>query len=58
MDDNLQYLIHFFNDKEYLFKSITMAGASQVDEICNTITSQKGWFWIRFSCQHPIFSTT
>ncbi len=49
MDDDLQYLIHFFNDKEYLFKSITMAGVSQVDEICNTISSQKGWFWIRFS---------
>jgi hypothetical protein len=49
MDDDLQYLIHFFNDKEYLFKSITMAGVSRVDEICNTISSQKGWFWIRFS---------
>ncbi len=49
MDDDLQYLIHFFNDKEYLFKSITMAGVSQVDEICNTISSHKGWFWIRFS---------
>jgi hypothetical protein len=49
MDDDLQYLVHFFNDKEYLFKSITMAGASQVDEICNTISAKKGWFWIRFS---------
>jgi hypothetical protein len=49
MDDDLQYLIHFFNDKEYLFKSITMAGVSRVDEICSTISSQKGWFWIRFS---------
>lgn len=49
MDDDLQYLVHFFNDKEYLFKTITMAGISQVDEICNTISSQKGWFWIRFS---------
>ena len=26
-----------------------MAGVSQVDEICNTISSQKGWFWFRFS---------
>ena len=49
MDDDLQYLVHFFNDKEYLFKSITMAEVSQVDEICNTISSQRGWFWIRFS---------
>ena len=49
MDYDLQYLIHFFNDKEFLFKSITLAGVSQVDEICNTISSQKGWFWIRFS---------
>jgi hypothetical protein len=49
MDNDLQFLIHFFNDKQYLFRTITMAGGSQVDEICNTISSQKGWFWIRFS---------
>ena len=49
MADDLQFLVHFFNNKQYLFKTITMAGASQVDEICNTISSQKGWFWIRFS---------
>jgi hypothetical protein len=49
MDNDLRSLIHFFNDKQYLFKTITMAGVSQVDEICNTISSQKGWFWIRFS---------
>ena len=49
MDIELQFLIHFFNDKHYLFKTLTMAGVSQVDEICNTISSQKGWFWIRYS---------
>lgn len=49
MDDDLQYLIRFFNDEEYLFKTITMAGVSQVDEICNTISSRRGWFWVRFS---------
>jgi len=49
MDDELKYLIHFFNDKQHLFKTISMAGVSQVDEICNTISSQKGWFWFRFS---------
>jgi len=26
MDNELQYLIHFFTDREYLFKTITMAG--------------------------------
>jgi len=49
MDSDLQFLIHFYNDKKHLFKTITMAGVSQVDEICNTISSQKGWFWVRFS---------
>ena len=49
MDHDLQFLIHFFNDRQYLFKTITMAGVSQVDEICNTISSQNGWYWIRFS---------
>ena len=35
MDNDLQYFIHFFNDQEHLFKTITMAGISQMDEICN-----------------------
>jgi hypothetical protein len=49
MPDDLQFLIHFFNNKQHLFKTITMAGVSQVDEICDTISSQKGWFLMRFS---------
>ena len=49
MDDGLQFLIRFFNDREHLFQTITMAGVSQMDEICNMISSRKGWFWIRFS---------
>ena len=49
MDNDLEFLVHFFNDKEYLFKTITMAEVSQVDEICNEISSQKGWFWPRFA---------
>jgi hypothetical protein len=49
MDNDLQFLVHFFNDKEYLFKTITMAGTSEVDEICNKISSQKGWYWPRFA---------
>ncbi len=49
MDEDLQFLVHFFNDKEYLFKTITMASVSQADEICNKISSQKGWFWPRFA---------
>ena len=49
MDDDLQFLVHFFNDKDYLFKTITMADVSQVDEICDQIASQKGWYWPRFA---------
>jgi hypothetical protein len=49
MDDDLQFLVHFFNDEEYLFKTITMAGVSQVDEICSKISAQKGWYWGRFA---------
>lgn len=47
--DDLQFLVHFFNDQEYLFKTITMADVSQVDEICDKISSQKGWYWPRFA---------
>jgi hypothetical protein len=49
MDDELQYLVHFFNDRKYLFKTISMAGILQRDEICEKISSQKGWFWGRFA---------
>ena len=49
MDDDLQFIIHFFNDKKYLFKTITMAGITQVDEICNRISTQKGWYWGRYA---------
>ncbi len=49
MHNDLQFLVHFFNDKKYLFKTITMAGPSQADEICDQISSQKGWYWPRFA---------
>ncbi len=49
MDDDLRFLVHFFNDQRYLFKTITMAGVSEADEICNTISSHKGWYWPRFA---------
>ncbi len=49
MDDELQFLIHFFNDKEYLFKTITMADISQLDEICDKISSRKWWYRGRYA---------
>jgi hypothetical protein len=49
MDADLQFLVHFFNDERYLFKTITMAGASQADGICDRISAQKGWYWPRFA---------
>ncbi len=49
MHNDLEFLVHFFNDKKYLFKTITMADPSQVEEICNRISSQKGWYWPRFA---------
>ncbi len=49
MDEDLKYLIHFFTDKEHVFKTITMAEACQVDEICDQFVSQKGWYWGRYS---------
>jgi hypothetical protein len=49
MDDDLQFLVHFFNDRATLFKTISMADVAQVDEICDRIASEKGWFWPRFA---------
>jgi len=49
MDKDLQYLIHFFTDKEHLFKTIMMADACRIDEISDQFVSQKGWYWGRYS---------
>ncbi len=49
IDEALQYLIHFFTDKAYLFKTITMADARQVDEISDQFAAQKGWYWGRYA---------
>jgi len=49
MDKDLQYLIHFFTDKEHLFKTITMAEACQIDVISDKVASQKGWYWGRYA---------
>jgi hypothetical protein len=49
MDDDLQVLIHFFTDREHLFKTITMVESCQFDEIGDKIASQKGWYWGRYS---------
>ncbi len=49
VDNDMQFLVHFFDDKEYLIKAITMVEISRVDEICNRISSQKGWYWPRIA---------
>lgn len=48
-DDDLRYLIHFFTDKDNVFKTITMVDPCHFDEICNQIASRKGWYWFRYS---------
>ncbi len=49
MQPDLHDLVHYFNDRRYLFETITMAAASQVDDICDVISSQKGWYCVRYS---------
>jgi hypothetical protein len=49
MQGELRYLVHFFNDERYLFKTITMADDAHADDICSAITLHRGWFWVRFS---------
>ncbi len=49
MHEDLQYLIHFFNDKAHLFKTITMAEDCQIAEIGDQFVSHKGWYWGRYA---------
>ncbi len=48
VDTELEYLVHFFTDRDHLFKTITMADSRLVDEISNKIASRKGWYWFRY----------
>jgi hypothetical protein len=49
MTADLKFLIHFFNDRRYLFKTITMADAAQTEDIGGAVVSGKGWFFERFT---------
>jgi hypothetical protein len=49
MEEDLQYLIHFFTDKEHLFQTITMAAACQTDASSDKVASEKGWYWGRYA---------
>jgi hypothetical protein len=55
MDVDLQYLIHFFSDKDHLFKTINMAWTDQIDAISDQIASnlflvQDGFRFAEMSC--------
>lgn len=49
MDSDLEFLVRFFNDQAYLFKTITMAEACERDAICDAICAQRGWYGGRFA---------
>ena len=48
MNDDLQFLVHFFNDRAHLFKTMTMVDPCQFDEISDQIAAQQGWYWFRY----------
>ncbi|MCW5844878.1 MAG: hypothetical protein KIT77_26740 [Caldilinea sp.] len=49
MDTELQYLIRFFNDRAFLFKTITMAAPAERDAVCDAICARRGWYGGRFA---------
>lgn len=49
MDSDLEFLVRFFNDQAYLFKTITMAEACERVAICDAICAQRGWYGGRFA---------
>jgi hypothetical protein len=48
-DDGLHFLVHFFNDREHLFETITMARADQVEALCDRLSSRRTWYWGRYA---------
>jgi hypothetical protein len=49
IDDELQFLIHFYNDEKFLFQTITMQADEKVGGICDSVFLERGWHSGRFS---------
>ena len=47
-DDKLKYLIHYYNDDKYLFKTIMMYSKYELNKISNNIVKNKNWYWVRY----------
>ena len=47
----LKYLIHYYNDRKYLFKTVTMYRKEEMDEVFDSIVENKNWFFGRFTRQ-------
>lgn len=47
----LRYLIHYYNDRNYLFKTVTMYPTREIDAVFDSIVENKTWFFGRFTKQ-------
>lgn len=45
----LKYLVHFYSDWNYIFKTVTMYEEQERANVLSSIVKNKSWFWGRFS---------
>jgi hypothetical protein len=51
MNPEVKYIVHYYNDPNYLFKTITMSPQSEYSKICKLLVDSNNWFCFRFSNQ-------
>jgi len=47
-DNELNYLIHYYTDEEFLFKTIMMYPKIDLNKISDNIVKNKTWYWVRY----------
>ena len=46
--NKLNYLVHYYSDKNYLFKTIMMYPKDNLNKISDNIVNNKNWYWVRY----------
>jgi hypothetical protein len=49
MNPELKHLVHFYNDPQYLFKTITMSPQSEYSRISKLLVDTNSWYCFRYS---------
>jgi hypothetical protein len=49
MNSELKYLVHYYCDPQFLFKTITMYSQDKYNDLCNLLVKSNAWYCFRYS---------